>query len=93
MRIDSAVSPNHAASDEPHEATIAVKRIWLTSWAYELLPYFYIIAGVAAIVSAIYVNHWYWAVPFYLIFGGMCVHGGLIVRRLRHQHRQHKLKK
>jgi len=93
MRMDSAASSRQAASDEQLEATVVVRRIWLAPWAYELLPYFYIFAGIVAIVSSIYVSRWYWAIPFYLIFGGMCVHGGFVVWKLRQQFREKKFKK
>ena len=93
MRTDSAVASRRNASHDDLEATVVVRRIWLVSWAYELLPYFYIVAGLGAIVSSIYVSRWYWMIPFYLIFGGMCVHGGFVVRRLRRQYRAKKLKK
>jgi hypothetical protein len=34
--------------------------MWLAKPLYELLPYYYIALGVAALAAALYVNYWYW---------------------------------
>tara|TARA_B110000196_G_C20878249_1_gene535364 strand:- start:263 stop:529 length:267 start_codon:yes stop_codon:yes gene_type:complete len=44
------------------------KKIWLPKVVYDALPYFYLIAGVAAIVATIYIDEWYWVVPHYVLF-------------------------
>ena len=44
------------------------KKIWLPKVVYDTLPYFYLIAGVAAIVATIYIDEWYWVVPHYVLF-------------------------
>jgi hypothetical protein len=59
------------------------KKIWLPKVVYDALPYFYLIAGVAAIVATIYIGAWYWVVPHYVLFGAVCVHIGFLVIRKR----------
>ncbi len=90
MKANSAVATELTKSNEQHEIAPAHRSIWLATWLYELLPYFYIFAGTGAILSAAYVRRWYWAVPTILVFGCLCVHTGFIVRRLRREHRARK---
>ena len=64
---------------------ILTRKIWLPKLLYELLPYFYVVAGVAAFLATIYISEWFWVLPHYLLFSVACVHLGIFVyRRRRH---------
>lgn len=64
-------------------AKIALRRIWLPGILYECLPYFYVLAGFAALFATLYINAWYWMVPHWILFCGLAVHAGirLLTRR------------
>lgn len=62
---------------------IATRRIWLPRLAYQALPWFYLSAGICALLASFYVSHWYWILPHYLIFAVACIHLGAFVFRLR----------
>jgi predicted MFS family arabinose efflux permease len=60
--------------------------MWLVKPLYELLPYYYISIGIAALAAGMYVNSWYW--PQILAaggFGGLV--GGLVVLLKRRDYR------
>ncbi len=59
------------------------RKIWLPRFLYELLPYFYVIAGFAAFLATIYISEWFWVLPHYLLFSVACVHFGVFVYRRR----------
>ena len=59
------------------------KKVWLPKVAYDALPYFYLVAGVAALIATIYIGAWYWVVPHYVLFAGVCLHIGVLVLRKR----------
>ena len=64
--------------------------MWLSKPVYELLPYFYLVAGLAALAASIYLNYWHWpticlAVGFGLLIIGMLV---LLKRRDFRQNRR-----
>ena len=64
--------------------------MWLSKPVYELLPYCYLAAGLAALVASMYLNFWYWpticlAAGFAFLILGMLV---LLKRRdFRHNRR------
>ena len=52
--------------------------IWLSKPIYELLPYFYLVAGLATLGASMYLTYWYWpticlAAGFVLLTGGLVV--------------------
>jgi len=53
-------------------------RIWLSKPLYELLPYFYLLAGSACLLASLYLNYWYWPI-ICLAVGMACLVMGLIV--------------
>jgi len=63
------------------------RKIWLPKLLYNALPYFYIVAGVAALLATLYISNWYWILPHYLLFGAACLHMGLLVYKRRHRRR------
>lgn len=58
---------------------LATKRIWLPKLLYDSLPWFYLVAGLAAFFGTIYVSNWLWIVPHYLLFSFACLHLALVV--------------
>lgn len=61
------------------------RKIWLPKVIYDLLPVFYIVSGIAALLATLYISEWFWVLPHYLLFSAACLHlGGMIFRR-RHR--------
>ncbi|MFT4592035.1 MAG: hypothetical protein ACI80M_001357 [Gammaproteobacteria bacterium] len=52
--------------------------MWLSKPLYEVLPFFYLLAGVLLLGASIYLNYWYWP-TICLIAGFVCLIGGLMV--------------
>lgn len=63
------------------------RKIWIPKAIYNLLPYFYLFAGFAALLATVYINAWFWVLPHYLLFAGACLHLGVLVYRRRHRRR------
>ena len=64
--------------------SILVRKIWLPKAVYDLLPVFYIVSGIAALLATLYISEWFWLLPHYLLFAAVCLHlGGMIIRRRR----------
>jgi hypothetical protein len=61
------------------------RAIWLPRVLYISLPYFYIIAGIAALLATLYISDWFWILPHYLLFAAACLHMGVFVYRKRHR--------
>jgi hypothetical protein len=59
------------------------RKIWLPKGIYNLLPAFYVGAGLAALIATVYIREWFWIVPHYLLFSAACIHMGLYVYRRR----------
>ncbi len=65
------------------DKTLLARKIWLPKLIYDALPFFYVTAGFAALFSTLYINHWLWVVPHYVLFSAACVHLGWSVYRKR----------
>ena len=61
------------------------KKIWLPKLIYDALPYFYLIAGISAFFTTLYISEWFWVLPHYLLFSAGCVHLGIFVYRRRNR--------
>lgn len=61
------------------------RKIWLPRLIYDALPYFYLIAGISAFFTTLYISAWFWVLPHYLLFSAACIHLGIIVYRRRHR--------
>jgi len=59
--------------------------IWLPRILYVALPYFYIAAGIAALLASLYISDWFWILPHYLLFAAACLHMGILVHQKRHR--------
>ena len=64
------------------------RKIWLPKAIYDALPYFYLVAGIVAFLATLYISHWLWVLPHYLLFSAACVHMGLLVLRRRRSPRE-----
>ena len=63
------------------------RKIWLPKLLYNALPYFYLIAGVTALLATMYISEWFWVLPHYLLFAAACLHMGVLVYRRRNRAR------
>ena len=63
------------------------RRVWLPKAIYVSIPYFYLVAGVAAFLTTVYISNWLWVLPHYLLFSVACLHLGVLVLRRRRRPR------
>ena len=87
MNFSSTADKTHHLSETQqltHDAgTLMSRKIWLPKLVYNALPYFYLLAGLAALFATLYISDWFWVLPHYLLFAGACLHMGLFVYRRR----------
>lgn len=69
-------------------SSLVSRKIWLPKAIYDSLPYFYLVAGVAAFLATLYISNWLWVLPHYLLFSAACVHLGVLVLRRRRRPRE-----
>ena len=74
-------------SEQRHRnaASFATRKVWLPKFLYNLLPYFYLTSGIAALSATLYISEWFWVLPHYLVFSAACIHLGLFVYRRRNK--------
>jgi len=58
---------------------LASRKLWLPKLLYDLLPYFYLTSGFAALFATLYISEWFWVLPHYLLFSAACIQMGLSV--------------
>jgi len=82
---DTAQNPVHARgiAERRGSQPLLWRRLWLPKVLYTLLPFFYIGAGIAALLATIYISAWFWILPHYLLFSIACLHLGVIIFRRR----------
>ena len=56
---------------------MVTRKIWLPKLLYDLVPYFYLTSGFAALFATLYVSDWFWILPHYLLFSAACIQLGL----------------
>jgi hypothetical protein len=59
--------------------TLLSRKIWIPKLLYAALPYFYIFSGIASLIATLYIGHWFWILPHYLLFAAACVHMGVMI--------------
>ncbi|RMF97073.1 MAG: hypothetical protein D6727_06325 [Gammaproteobacteria bacterium] len=64
-------------------------RLWLSKPLYELLPWFYMLAGLASLAGTVYLDYWYWP-TICLVTGIACLTGGLVIWLRRKDFRRHR---
>ncbi len=52
--------------------------MWLSKPLYEIVPYLYLVAGLAALFASLYVDYWIWP-TLCLLVGFACIIGGLVI--------------
>jgi hypothetical protein len=63
------------------------RKIWIPKLLYAALPYFYICSGIAALITTLYIGHWFWILPHYLFFAAACLQMGIMIYRRRSRRR------
>ncbi|MDJ0750391.1 MAG: hypothetical protein QNJ11_12970 [Woeseiaceae bacterium] len=70
-----------------NSAKIVTRKIWLPKLMYDALPVFYLVSGIAAFLTTLYISEWFWVLPHYILFSAACLHLGIAVyRRRRRSH-------
>jgi Flp pilus assembly protein TadB len=90
MFSNAAEKPAHLSETQQmtHDAgTMMSRKVWLPKLVYNALPYFYLLAGVGALLATIYISGWAWVLPHYLLFAAACLHMGILVYRRRNKRR------
>lgn len=86
MLTNVAGKPGHLTDTQQlsrEAGKLISRKVWLPKTLYIALPYFYMIAGVAALLATLYISNWLWVLPHYLLFAGACLHLGIFVQRRR----------
>ena len=65
-------------------------KLWLPKAVYEALPYGYVVGGLLALVSALYLPGWTWILPYLLLIGAIALHTGIAVLTLRWRFRHQR---
>ena len=71
--------------DRRNAGSIVSRKIWLPKLLYDALPYFYLVSGIVAFLTTLYISEWFWVLPHYLLFSVACLHLGIFVYRRRHR--------
>ena len=69
--------------DKRKAGSLVSRKIWLPKLLYDALPYFYLVSGIAAFFTTLYISDWFWVLPHYLLFSAACLHLGIFVYRRR----------
>lgn len=92
--MKSLASQAHAASrSEPVRRRLPswlTRKIWLPKLIYESLPALYSVFGLSAIAATLFLPGWSWLIPFGWLLGLMCLHGAIVVSRVRRAYRRHQ---
>lgn len=67
--------------------SLVSRKIWIPKSLYDALPYFYLVAGITALLATLYISNWLWVLPHYLLFSAACLHLGVLVLRRRKRSR------
>jgi hypothetical protein len=63
--------------------------MWLSKPIYELLPYYYIVAGLLVLAASAYLDHWLW--PALCLPAGLaCLLAGLVIWLKRRDYRRRR---
>lgn len=81
--MQSRTTTSNFDSPKSGAANPALRKIWLPKFLYDCLPYFYLVSGVAALLTTLYISNWYWIIPHYFLFAVACLHFGILVFRRR----------
>ena len=68
--------------------SLLAQKIWLPKLLYAALPCFYLFSGAVALIATMYIGHWSWILPHYIIFSVACLHMGVLIYRRRQRARK-----
>ncbi len=88
MFSNTARKPAHLSETQQmtrDAGSMMSRKVWLPKLIYNALPFFYLFAGVAAVLATIYISGWAWVLPHYLLFAAACLHMGILVYRRRNR--------
>ena len=88
MLTDAASKPREFTDTRTasrNASRLITRRIWLPKVIYNSLPFFYVFAGVTALLATLYISEWFWVLPHYLLFSVACLHMGILIYRRRHR--------
>lgn len=57
----------------------ALEIIWLPRALYTLIPFIYLLAGLLALLSALYLPGWSWLIPYALLGAGAAIHAATAI--------------
>lgn len=83
--------PHAAQRSGAHRRRITgwlTRKIWLPKLVYEGLPLLYSLCGLLAIAATLFLPGWSWLIPFGWLLGLMCLHGAIVVSRIRRAYRR-----
>ena len=60
-----------------------LRKIWLPRFVYEALPWFYPVAAMLAIATALYIGDWVRVLPQSLVLVAACIHLSIYVLQQR----------
>lgn len=66
--------------------------MWLSKPIYEVVPYFYLLAGTIALAASLYLDYWYWPSICFVV-GMFSLLGGIVVLLKRRDHRQRRMER
>lgn len=92
MFSDTARKPVHLSDTQAatrQTGSLLSRKIWLPKALYSALPYFYLITGISALLATLYISHWLWILPHYLLFSAACLHMAVLIFRRRHRRDKH----
>ncbi len=85
---DRSVALSETQQVTRETGSLLSKKIWLPKLIYAAIPYFYLVSGLAALIATLYIGHWVWVLPHYLLFSAACLHIGILIFRRRHRSRR-----
>jgi len=68
--------------------SLITRKIWLPKALYDVLPVFYLVAGVMAFLATLYISEWFWVLPHYMLFSAVCLHLGFVILNRRRKARR-----
>jgi len=84
----SALAPHHilerrSSFDCSGLQRFLCRKVWLPRPLYTALPIIYFALGTLAFLTAIFVQHWAWILPYVLLIGIGCFHAAVLISALR----------
>ncbi len=85
---DHETGPAGGDPVEPPRERWWSKRLWLPRPVYESLPAVYVLLGIGALSSALYMPGWTWILPYLVLLAIACIHAGIVVSAMRFRRRR-----